>query len=200
MNHLHVVGVGSAGVSGVGGFAVDRLNDIVFSVQSFISDQLDADTAAAQLLNGEDCHILVFAGIEGNAHHDCVIGSVNIVGYHDVVYVIVTVQVQVVDHLLRIIQAPLKTFERLRILEEVHHGVEVQVVPGQAEIFLRPFACPEGAHSCKQEGEDRGEDELFHDFVFNGSLIASAFIEQNPCQNLFCIRNKLNKSFLRFFQ
>jgi predicted membrane protein len=61
----------------------------------------------------------------------------DIVRNRNVIYQVVAVQVQVIDHGLIIIQATLKSFQGLGFLEEVHHGIEVKVVSRQSEVFFR---------------------------------------------------------------
>jgi hypothetical protein len=68
---------------------------------------------------------------------------------------VITVKIKVVYPGIGIVETPFKAFQSLRLLEELHYGIEVQIVARQTEILIRPFLGPHCTPSCYQECEDR---------------------------------------------
>jgi hypothetical protein len=54
----------------------------------------------------------------------------SVIENHNVVNIIIVVQIEVVNHLLRVVKLALKCLKRFRALEEIHHGIKVEVVTG----------------------------------------------------------------------
>ncbi len=139
------------GISRIRPFGIDGFDDVVLSIQGLIADQLDQHGAIPEFFDHENGHILVFLFIEGHSKYDIVDILFCKVEDHDVIYIAVAIQVKVIDHLFRIVQAFFKDFKGFRFLEEVHHGIEVQVVPRQAKVFPFCGLCHEHAAPCEQE-------------------------------------------------
>lgn len=128
----------NTGISGVGCFGVSRFNDIVGAVERFITDKLNMHRPTTHFFNNKYSYILKFVLIQRNPERYVVNVSVNVVVYHDVVNIAVAVQVKVVDHVFGVVEFAFKTFQCLRLLEKVHHCVEVKVIAGQSEVFFGP--------------------------------------------------------------
>jgi len=56
---------------------------------------------------------------------------------------IVTVEVEVVDVRVLVIEISLESFKSLRLLEELHNRVEVQIVTRETQVFLGIVLCPD---------------------------------------------------------
>jgi hypothetical protein len=54
----------------------------------------------------------------------------------DIINEVIPIQIQIIDHVLTVIQASLKSFQGFRFLEKVHHGIEVKIVTRKTEIFI----------------------------------------------------------------
>jgi len=83
--------------------------------------------------------------------------SIDIIGNGYIVHHVVPVQVEVIDPGILVIQIPFKAFKGLRFLEQLHHGIKVEIVARQTEILIRHALGPHCAPSCKEECEDRYE-------------------------------------------
>jgi len=114
-------------------------NDIVFTIQGLIADQLDTNLVIGFTLNIEDGHVLVFTGIDGHLQYDHVNIPVSIIDHPYVVDPVVSVQVKVIDPGILIIQVAFKTLEGFRFLKEFHHGKEVQIVSRQTQVIVIIF-------------------------------------------------------------
>jgi hypothetical protein len=154
-DHLYISPVGLPGVARIGRFGVDRFDDIVTSVQRLVANQLDLNSTVTQFFNYKNGNVLLLILVQGGTKHNGMHFSVWIVCNSDVIDVVIAVQVQVVDRRLLIIQTSLKFFEGLRLLEQVHHGVEVQVVSRQTKILigivLGSNGCRCGEQNCYTE-------------------------------------------------
>ncbi len=69
--------------------------------------------------------------------------AVDIVGDGQVINHVVTVKVEVVDPGVLVVEVPLESFEGLRLLEKLHHCVEIQIVTRETQVFLRIVLCPD---------------------------------------------------------
>jgi hypothetical protein len=138
---IHSPHVGLSRVPGIRGLGVDRLNDVIWTVEGLVPDQLDLYRSVPQLLNHEHSYILLIVAVQLSAKDDGVYLSLGIIGNRDVIDVVVAVQVQVVDHGLLVVQAPFECFQCLGFLEQVHHGIQVQVVSRQTQVFIRVILC-----------------------------------------------------------
>jgi hypothetical protein len=153
-----------ATVSGVGCLGILGLDDVVFAVKSFVANQLYHDGTVAFFLNHNNSHVLVLILVECNTHYDVVHIAVLIlvVVNHYVIHVTIVVQVEVVDHFFRVIEFSFKGFQGFRLLEDIHHGIEVQVVTRQPEIPFRVGLRRERTSRKQEECEDRGDEIFFH--------------------------------------
>ena len=80
--------------------------------------------------------------------------AVNKILNHYVVDKIIVIQVEVIDPGIFIIQGFFETFKCFRFLEQVHHGVKVEVVTRQSEVLCRGVLCSGCASCCYQQCED----------------------------------------------
>ena len=69
--------------------------------------------------------------------------AVNIIGDGYVVNHVVTVKVEVVDPGVLVVEVPLEGLEGLRLLEKLHHCVEIQIVTRETQVLLRIVLCPD---------------------------------------------------------
>ena len=145
--HGNIVSVdGPATVAGIRCFSIYGFNDVVSSVKRLIADELYLYRSVAELLHGEDCHILVFVAVEGCTQHYVVNIAVDIVGDSQVINHVVAVEVEVVDPGVLVVEISLEGFESLRLLEKLHHCVEIQIVTRETQVFLRIVLCPDCRH------------------------------------------------------
>ncbi len=86
-----------APVARVGCLSIDGFNNVIPSVKSLVTDKLYLYLTVAQLLNGEDCHILVFVAVKNRTHYYSVHIAVGVVCYGQIIHIPVIVQVEVVD-------------------------------------------------------------------------------------------------------
>jgi hypothetical protein len=56
--------------------------------------------------------------------------------HHDVIHIIITIQIKVIYSGIFIIQTPFETLQCLRLLEQFHHRVKVQVIAREAQVFI----------------------------------------------------------------
>jgi hypothetical protein len=56
---------------------------------------------------------------------------------------IVSVEVEVVDMRVLVIEISLESFKSLRLLEKLHNRVEVQIVTRETQVLLRIILCPD---------------------------------------------------------
>lgn len=150
-NHIHIFSVSLPGVSRIRRFGIDRFNDIVRPVKRLIPDQLNLDRTVPQLFNHENSNILLLVTVKGCAKCYGMDISVNIVRNRNVVNIIITVKIQVIDGGFLIIQASLKRFQCLRLLEEIHHGIKVQIVSRQTKIFIGIVLGSNSRSCCDKE-------------------------------------------------
>jgi hypothetical protein len=78
-----------------------------------------------QFLHNEHRNILLLSAIQGGTQNDGVYSTFHIIRNRYVIDELIPVQVQVIDHGLLVVQAPFKTFKRFRLLEQVHHCIEI---------------------------------------------------------------------------
>ncbi len=162
-HHIDIVPDYLAGVSRIGRFGIDRFDDIVGAVEGLIPDQLDLDSSAGQLLHHENGHVLLFVTAQGRTQHNVVHIPVHIVGNRNIIDQVIAVQVQVVNHLILAVEAPLKLLEGLRFLEQVHDGIEIQVVSRQTKVLFGVVLC-----SCKCCGCDQDQGCVYGAYCFHG--------------------------------
>jgi hypothetical protein len=86
-----------APVSGIGCLGVDRLYNIIPAVEVRVTYQLYLYLPVTELLNGEDCQVLVLIAVECSAKDYGVNIAVNKIIDRDVVDIVIAVQVEVVD-------------------------------------------------------------------------------------------------------
>lgn len=153
-----------ATVSRIGPLSIVGLNDIIGPVKCFITDQLYLYRSVGKSLYHKYCHILVFMLIDGYSQHDIVNITIHIVKHHDVVNVIISGEVEVVDHPFRVIQSSLESLKGFRLLKEVHNGKQIEVISRQAQVLLRPVVCRKRVSCCQEERHYRDVDQLFHGF------------------------------------
>jgi hypothetical protein len=67
--------------------------------------------------------------------------AVDIVGDGQVINHVVTVKVEVVDPGVLVVEVPFEGFEGLRLLEKLHHCVEIQIVTRETQVLLRIVLC-----------------------------------------------------------
>jgi hypothetical protein len=135
-DHIHISPVDFSCISRVGCFGIDRFHNVIGPVKGFVPDQLDLYSIVRQLFHHKNGHILLLVLIQGCTQNYGVNVAFHIVGNRNVVYEIISVQVQVIDHGLLIIQALFKSFQGLRLLEQIHYGIEVKVVSRQTQVFF----------------------------------------------------------------
>jgi hypothetical protein len=68
---------------------------------------------------------------------------VNIIRNSYVVNHIVTVEVEVVDMRVLVIEISLESFKSLRLLKKLHNRVEVQIVTRETQVLLGVVLCPD---------------------------------------------------------
>jgi len=145
-------------VSGIGCLGVVRLDNVIPPVQIRVADQLYLHLSVTKLLDSEDCKVLVFVPVECGSQHNRMNVAVNKILDHDVVDKIIVVKVEVIDPGIFIIQVFFETFKCFRFLEQVHHGVKVEVVTWQSKVLCRVVLCSGCASCCYQQCEDRCDD------------------------------------------
>ena len=144
--HGHVVCVDCpAFVAGIRCLCIYRFNYIISSVQRFITDELYLHCSVAELFNREDGHILVLVTVKGRTQHYGMDISFGEVGNGNVINHVVTVKVEVVYPGVLVVEASLEGFKGLRLLEEIHDCVEVQIVTRETQVFLRVIL----RHDCR---------------------------------------------------
>ena len=74
--------------------------------------------------------------------------TIDIIQYRNIVNIVVAIKVKVVDDLVRIVEASLKSLECCRFPEQVHYSVKIQVITWQTKIFLRIVLRLEHAACC----------------------------------------------------
>jgi hypothetical protein len=79
--------------------------------------------------------------------------SFHIVRNRNIIYKVIAVQVQVVDHGFLVIQALFKSFQGFRILEQIHHSIEVKIVSRQTKVFIGIALCRYSQGSCCKESQ-----------------------------------------------
>lgn len=89
--------------------------------------------------------------------------SVDIVLHGYIVDIIIAVQIEVVDPRIRIVQISFEFLEGLRLLEEIHYCIKIEVVSGQSKIIVRVIAGGQCGSRCHHYCKDRGNYMLFHD-------------------------------------
>jgi len=87
---------------------------------------------------------------------------VGIIGHGNIIHIPVPVQVQVVDPAVFTVEVPFKLFQGFRFLEELHDGVEVEVVAGQSEVFGLPLLCCGGNNRRRENDQECCGDYIFH--------------------------------------
>ena len=142
-NNLYFIVVVSpiivAHIARIGCLAVVGFDDIVWSVKGFIADDLQLNSTITKVFDGDHSHILIFPFVEGHPEYNVVHIAVGVVLHHNVIHIIIPVEVEVIDHIVRIVQPPFESFERFGLLEEFHNGEKIQVIARKSEIL--PVVC-----------------------------------------------------------
>jgi hypothetical protein len=73
--------------------------------------------------------------------------SVCIIRNCDIIYIVIAVQVEVVNCRFLIVQASFKLFQCLRLLEQIHHSVEVEIVSRQTKVLFG-IVLGNNVHGC----------------------------------------------------
>jgi hypothetical protein len=112
-DHIGISGVHISGISRIRRFSIDGFHNIVRSVESLIPDQLDLHRSVPQFFHHEDSNILLLVAVQCRPKDDGVYISIDIIRNRYIINQIISVQVQVINHGLLIVQAPLKSFQGL---------------------------------------------------------------------------------------
>lgn len=118
-------------------------DNVILSIEIFIANELYPNLTVVFLFNIKSCHILVFGLADSHFETDRVKITFHIVLHADVVYLIITVQIEVIDFRIFLIQLPLKAFECFRFLEKLQNRVKVEIIARKIELFF--FGLTEGA-------------------------------------------------------
>jgi hypothetical protein len=116
-------------------------NYIVLSIQVLIANKLYPYLVIGFALHIEDSHILVFAGIDTHLQYDYMQIFFGVIEYPYIIDPVITVQIQIVDPGILVVQAPFKILKGFRFLKEFHHCKEVQVVTWQSQISVSIILC-----------------------------------------------------------
>lgn len=74
--------------------------------------------------------------------------------HHDVIHIVIAIQVEVIYSGIFIIQTPFETLQCLRLLEQFHHRVKVQVIAREAQVFILIRSSP----GCASEESHQSND------------------------------------------
>jgi hypothetical protein len=83
-----------------------------------------------------------------------------------IVDIIIAVQIEVVYPQIRIVKLSFEFLEGLRLLEEVHYRVKIEIISGQSKIIVRVTSGGQSGSRCHQYCKDSGYYILFHDLEF----------------------------------
>ena len=79
--------------------------------------------------------------------------SIGVISNCDIVDEVIAVEIKIIDLRFLIVKVSLKSFKSFRLLEKLHHRVEVEIVSGQSQVFIRiilSYSCgPEGDQGCE---------------------------------------------------
>lgn len=108
-------------------------DDIIFTIQGFIPDQLDPHLVVGFPLHDEYSKVLGFTCIYCNLKQDEMHISIRFINDPDVIDPVIPVQIKIINPGVLIIQVSFKTLKGLRFLEEFHNSKEVQVITWQSQ-------------------------------------------------------------------
>ncbi|KAF5047266.1 hypothetical protein DSECCO2_462240 [anaerobic digester metagenome] len=100
-----------SGVPGIWRFSIVWLDDVIFPVKVFIPYHLHCYLTVLVFKNCDHSHVLVFPFIDGNLKDNGVVITIYIINHLDVVNVVVTIQVKVIDFGILAVKASFKAFE-----------------------------------------------------------------------------------------
>ena len=147
-DHIYFPTICLSRVSGIWCFSINRFHNVIRTIKGLITNQLDLHCTIPELLHDEHSNILLLISVKGCTKDNGVHISIDIIGNRNIIYEVVTIQVQVIDGGFFVIQAPLKSFQGFRFLEQIHHGVEIQVVSRQTQVFIGIVLCRYEGRSC----------------------------------------------------
>ena len=111
------------------------LDDIVFSIQVLITDNLNG-CPVLFLLHYEHGHALRFTLSKIDLQHDVVNIFINTIHYPDIINFSIFVQVKVIDLILFIVQFTFKDFQGFTLLKKLQRCIQVEVIARKAEAFF----------------------------------------------------------------
>jgi hypothetical protein len=127
------------------GIRIVGLNDVVFPIQILITDALNMQLVLAVTKYIDDSYVLYLGSSNRYLQHYIMYITIYNIRYIDVINMVVTVKVQIIDILALIIKTPLKAFKCFRFLKQFHDGKEIQVVTRETQVLLflccRKIAC-----------------------------------------------------------
>jgi hypothetical protein len=108
-----------------------------------------------KLLHHEHGDVLLLILVQGRTQNDVVNIPIDKIRNRNIINEVVTIQVQIIDHLFLTVQRLLKFLQGLRFLEKVHDGIEVKVVSRQTQVFIGIIL---GSQTCCRCGKhDEGK-------------------------------------------
>jgi hypothetical protein len=125
IDHIWITPVYGPCITRVGCFCINGFNNIIWTVECLIPDKLYLHSSIIHFFHNENSDILLFVSVQSRTHNDGMDISFLIIRNRNIIYELITVQVQVINHGLIIIQASLKSFQGLWFLEQVHYGIEI---------------------------------------------------------------------------
>jgi hypothetical protein len=134
-NHIHIFPVGFPGIARIWCFGIDWFDNIIRSVKCLITNQLNLNSTIPQLLHHKNSDILLLVSIQCCAKCNGMHISICIIRYCNIIYIIIAVQVEVVNCGFLVIEFSLEFFQGLRSLENIHYGIEVQIVSRKTKVF-----------------------------------------------------------------
>jgi len=117
-------------VARIGGLCINWLNNVAGTIKGFVSNQLNLHRTVGKSFNHNYSYILILSLVKRNPKNNIMQIVLGVIENHDVINIIIVVQIEVVNHLLRIVKLALKSLKRFSALEEIHHGVKIKVVAG----------------------------------------------------------------------
>jgi hypothetical protein len=127
---------------------------------------LDVHSAVGEPLNDKHRDILRLIVVERHPEDDVVNTSVYIVMHCYIVDIIIAVQIEVVYPQIRIVKLSFEFLKGLRLLEEIHYRVKIEIVSGQSKVIVRVTSGGQSGSRCHQYCKDSGYYILFHDLEF----------------------------------
>jgi len=112
-DYIDISPVSFPGISRIGRFGIDRFNNIIRSIERLIPDQLDLHFSVPKLFHYKNSDVLLLVAVQCGTQNNGMYISVDIVRNGNIIYKVIAVQVQVIDHGLLIIQTLLKSFQGL---------------------------------------------------------------------------------------